>query len=78
VREHCSPQPDRQVVVRFAGTRAATRLIAQGIQRRGAPGPGPAIRGEQGDLAMADIVFLAASIAFFAVSISYVWGCDKL
>jgi len=28
--------------------------------------------------AMADLIFLASTVAFFAVSLAYVAGCDRL
>lgn len=27
---------------------------------------------------MADIIFLAASVAFFAAGVAYVWACERL
>jgi hypothetical protein len=41
------------------------------------PGPEPARR-DGGGVTMADIVFVIAAVAFFAVSAWYVRGCDKL
>jgi hypothetical protein len=37
-----------------------------------------AARTEDGEKSMMDILFLAATVVFFAAGIAYVYGCERL